>query len=465
MERKQEYITLLEELEPTPPALEYTVQRAQQRRKRRRAGRIFGIPVVSLAGVFAAFVLLVNTSMPFAMACGNIPALKDLTAAVAFSPSLKAAVEHDYAQYIGQSQTKNGITFDLEYLILDAAQTHFFVKVTGPEYNDMYEVQATFQNADGTELERYGGAVMHSFAPGTLTNAISMYTSNDVFQFPEQLRMVCKVTGWGSKPRPGKAPEAVVGEECPEEEERSFDAEFTFTFPMDTTRLNDKISIPTGDWTNVDGQQLRFSLDSYPSHGRLSVEEHPDNTATLKSMEFYLEDERGRKYQNTSANGISALGTAFMCDTAYFQKPKHLSLHITQLVWLEHGREYVTIDLVQGAALDTLPDGVQVYTHRVGNGADIALSAPYLPDHPEMCYQIAAWDYIAPNGEKGTLTGSSTNTGGYLMWEGQGEPISLPKNCFSEQITLHDYPWETVKLGMQFSKCSLLKSPVTVELD
>lgn len=106
MERKQEYITLLEELEPTPPALEYTVQRAQQRRKRRRAGRIFGIPVVSLAGVFAAFVLLVNTSMPFAMACGNIPALKDLTAAVAFSPSLKAAVEHDYAQYIGSHRQK-----------------------------------------------------------------------------------------------------------------------------------------------------------------------------------------------------------------------------------------------------------------------------------------------------------------------------------------------------------------------
>ena len=34
-------------------------------------------------------------------------------------PSLKAAVENDYMQYIGQSQTDNGITVHLEYLMAD----------------------------------------------------------------------------------------------------------------------------------------------------------------------------------------------------------------------------------------------------------------------------------------------------------------------------------------------------------
>ena len=43
-------------------------------------------PPGSVAAVFAAFVLLVNLSTPFALACGKVPVLKELAAAVAFSP-------------------------------------------------------------------------------------------------------------------------------------------------------------------------------------------------------------------------------------------------------------------------------------------------------------------------------------------------------------------------------------------
>ena len=151
MDRRQEYEALLRELEEIPPALEYTVQRSLARRHRRRWGRRLGIPAASLAGVFTAFVVLVNTSMPFAMACSGVPGLRELMAAVALSPSLKAAVEHDYAQYIGQSQTDNGITLRLEYLILDQGQISFFMEAEGPY--ESYLVKAKCLDGAGKELQ------------------------------------------------------------------------------------------------------------------------------------------------------------------------------------------------------------------------------------------------------------------------------------------------------------------------
>ncbi len=86
---------------PRPPALDGTAERALRRRRRDRRLRFFGVPAGSLAACFIAFVLLVNLFPPFARACGNVPVLRALAQAVAWSPSLSAAVENDYVQPIG----------------------------------------------------------------------------------------------------------------------------------------------------------------------------------------------------------------------------------------------------------------------------------------------------------------------------------------------------------------------------
>ena len=152
MNRNEEYQALLAQLEATPAALEDCVAKAQKRSRRHRG---WGTSLASLGGVAAAFVLLVNTSVPFAMACARIPGLRELTAAVAFSPSLKTAVENDYVQLIGQIQTADGITLKMEYLIFDPTQLHFFFTVDGGDY-DSFHVYPSISGPDGEELEGYG---------------------------------------------------------------------------------------------------------------------------------------------------------------------------------------------------------------------------------------------------------------------------------------------------------------------
>ena len=83
MNRMEEYKALLNELDAAPENLEYTVKKALNRKNAlQKKRRIFGMSAGSLAACFAAFVLLVNLSTPFARACGQIPVLAELAKAV-----------------------------------------------------------------------------------------------------------------------------------------------------------------------------------------------------------------------------------------------------------------------------------------------------------------------------------------------------------------------------------------------
>ena len=460
MNRTEEYNALLRELEHSPPELDGTVDRARARLRRRRAGRRWGIPAAGLAGVAAAFVLLVNYSMPFAQACSTVPVLRELMAAVAFSPSLKLAVEHNYAQYIGEEQTQNGVTLRLEYLILDQGQLRFFLKVDGPHGH--YMASADLADENGVPLE--GCAISSSaFDPGALTGAVSVHVSDDAFRFPEVLRLTLHLEGEGDAAVEAPRPE-------PDDEEETspaYEGDFFFKIPLDASHLNDVVSIPMGDWVEVDGQLLRFALDSYPTHGRLTVEEHPDNTASLAGLDFYLEDEKGNRYGDSSSGSIGALGNAHMCDTTFFADPAHLTLYITRLEWLEPDRAWVTVDLEQGVALDPLPDGVELAVNRTEDSVtELAFLAPEPPESDEyhmVSYQVCGGSYRAPGGETCYFnTHSSLHVG--ELWYGTDGELAVPEGYFVELYHLVGYEEDTIDIGLHFTQRKDLDTPIPVIL-
>lgn len=178
MTRNEEYQALLQELETTPAALDGAVERALRRRKRDRRLRLFGVPAGSLAACFAAFVLLVNLFPPFARACGSVPVLRELAQAVAWSPSLSAAVENDYVQPIGQSQTVNGVTATVEYVIVDRKQLNIFYTLDyapdlGPMWADCRITPATAARetpAAGRRSRGAGGDQAGLCGPGRARN-------------------------------------------------------------------------------------------------------------------------------------------------------------------------------------------------------------------------------------------------------------------------------------------------------
>ena len=461
MNRNEEYWALAAQLRETPPELEGTVERARARARKKHLRRWLGIPAASLGGVAAAFVLLVNCSLPFAQACGRIPGLRDLAAAVALSPSLKAAVENDFVQVVDREQTENGITFRLDYLILDAMQINFFYTVSGGDY-DSYHVYPSITGPDGEELEGYS-IISGEAAPGELSDFNVNYSDDS--QVPEALRLTCKVTArreagdgmapaadesiW-DEPAPGRAPEIVA----------------TFTFDLE---LDDRFTVP-GDtlpldkWVEADGQRLLLrELEVNPTHARLAVSTDPENTAWLRGLDFYLEDEGGNRYEAGARSGSSGRLVAsgadgvneviyYYLESSFFRDPKRLTLYLTGAEWLDKDAEWVTVDLTTGAA-SWLPEGVGFRSiDRRGEDVHCVVETP-------DAGELFTWDYRDPEG-------------GEHRWESMSmtvrasEPVEEDLETEPHEIsfTLEDYPWDTVELRLRASRETELAEPVAVAL-
>ena len=361
MNRNEEYNALLAELEQVPKQIDNTVEQAMQRlitSQKKRRGWV--ISCASLAACFACFVLLVNLSVPFARACGSIPVLRELAKAVSWSPSLSAAVENEYVQPIGQSQTENGITATIEYVIVDQKQLHIFFTLDSDDYDNLNAEMPRY------ETEQVCSTIGSSWnqPPGTLLDFTLDYGDHNV---PDSLTMTFGVTtyvesDWSEEASVQSYEDEML--EPVEEEEPDYLAEFTFDLEFDPEFTAKGEVIPVNQTFSLDGQTLTVTeVEVYPTHVRVNVADDPNNTAWLKSLAFYLENEDGERFEPIS-NGVSATGdedspayVSFRLESPYFADSEHLTLHVTGAEWLDKDMERVRVDLAHRTA-ERLPEGV-----------------------------------------------------------------------------------------------------------
>ena len=440
MNRNQEYWQLIGALGEAPPELDGTVDRAKARARRARAGRWLGIPVASLGGVAAAFVLLVNCSLPFARACGNVPFLRELASAVAFSPSLKAAVEHDFVQPVGASQTLDGITMTVEYLIVDDRQLNIFFTLESDEYPELGGFPE-LTRPDGTYLADMGLSYGRPEDGDDLRQITAHFMDSDV---PLDLRFTFRAYGvYSLRYEPDRADPGMT--------------EFAFDLSIDPRFVHTGQTIPLDRELTLDGQHITAeSVEIYPTHLRLNLADDPANTAWLRDIEFYLEDEKGTRYDPIS-NGITATGdpggTPFYpshrLESSYFGDAQHLTLHITGVTWLDKDARYAEVDLENQTATG-LPQGVSLSgILRRGDTAEL----DFQHDSPRQTF---SWDYLDPQGGKHHWESMSSSTR-----DQDGDGVCEFRE---DHVTLEDYPWSTVRLGLNYSRSLELPEPVSLTI-
>ena len=116
----------------------------------------------------------------------------------------------------------------------------------------------------------------------------------------------------------------------------------TFDFPLEQQFRGQGRTVEVNRWLELDGNNIRIvDLELYPTHARLNLEQDPDNAEELQSLDFYLEDKKGNRYEKGSASGLTAMGDSYLFESPYFSDPDSLTLHITKAEWLEKGREYL----------------------------------------------------------------------------------------------------------------------------
>ena len=257
MNRTEEYQALLAELEQTPEALESTVSKALTRRNAlQKRWRIAGTSLGSLAACFAGFVLLVNLSVPFARACGHIPVLADLAKAVSWSPSLSAAVENDYVQPLRLSQSQNGITARVEYLIVDRKQVDVFFSIrsddhahldldhptlTVPGEQEGYASSFSNYGIENGDLMELRIDFMNRDVPDCLTMTFGVYDNKHLYE---------------NQTPPAQSSVADYGDELlsdSQKEKHEILATFTFELRFDPTYTEQGTVIDVGETFLLDG--------------------------------------------------------------------------------------------------------------------------------------------------------------------------------------------------------------------
>lgn len=453
MNRMEEFETLRQELESPPPALAFTVTRAKARIRRRRTLRVFGLPAASLAGVFTAFVLLVNLSLPFALACANHPVLKELMGAVALSPSLRAMVQNDFIQPVNLTDEDGGASMTIHYLAYDGVQVHLFYTAT---YNgsDQVEVHPNYALPGGETLEGISYSSGMPPAKGELGHMdLQLYRR----ELPSDLKLEVELypRGGGENTPAPSAQDSAAEWFNPDGEARETPvAVLEFDLHFEARFIAAKRTYTPNAQVEIDGQTVVLEkVVVYPTGTQVIFADREGNDAWLKGLELWLEDGRGNEISRRS-NGVISSGGAgefvpdYWLESAYFEPGEELYLCVSQAHWLEKGGQRVTLDLARPERSQTFPWGRLDRVERQGEDVKLIFRLRGVENGLGNLY-------TTPEGESryANVWGSET-----LGEDDDGVPLR------EEYTYLWDYPWDTVEFALYYTHVTTLEEPLRIPL-
>lgn len=464
MSRKDEYINLLNELEHTPVELEYTLTRAKAKAKSRKRKRFFTISLSSMATILIVFTIALNTSITIVQASARIPVLKDFAQLLTFSPSLSAAIENEYIQPIKQEQVKKDIIARVEYVIVDQKQLNVFYSLDSKVYAEL-DARLDVKALGGEDFEGYAFSSPRTEENGELNHMSVDFMDTDM---PNGIELVLKVNAKEefNMAKPVKVSDGLLSKGV-KEAEPNYIVEFSFKLEFDPHYTGQGEMIILNQEFEIDDQLLRATtIEIYPSHIRLNFSNDKSNTAWLKSLDFYIENERGERYQAIS-NGISATGSpdspmmvSHRLESSFFSKSKSLTLYIKGITWLDKDMEKVKLDL-KNEAIEALPPDVTLETaKRVEDSWLLTFSAK----EPDEGVRKQLWDmkYYDLEGKEYSINAYSLVDGGYYDEEKQ-EYIETPGN-YQHEFALVDYPYDVVYLCPSYSRIVDLPIPIKIRI-
>lgn len=391
----------------TPQELEFAVQRAVSRAaaKERRTKRVRRVltPLASLAGVAAAFVIMVNASVPFAMACNKVPGLSELTQLVARDPSLRMALEHDYVQLVKQTASDGEITVSIEYLIADRSNLILFYRASDVD-GEPLTGSPELIDENGVRIEGY--------------SASWAYPGEDELQHAEFLFYE------------GEVPEVFGVEYTSEGEERpGLEYEIAFDRIQIGSGYRDNGRVVTVNETlELLGQKIVIEqVELYPLQTRIVYRFHEDNTAKFTHLRFYLLDSAGDRIDK-EAGGITGFGPAdadnrctAILDTVWWDEDETYTLCVDEAAIVYYAEEDVYYDPAT-ETFEGLPEHVTVMEQPpvMDSIYDTYIQISCLGD--PMLSDIFAWDvYDADTGE--TVERPSGYSTGVRSWQPYDENL------------------------------------------
>lgn len=287
----------------------------------------------SVAAVFVlAFIGVVNAFPGVAMAMNNVVGLKELVQLVTVDESMKACLENEYAQYIGEEQVmRDGHYSKVYYVVADATHISIFYKTDVPYDGAEYHHFANAFCNDGS-----GIAAIWS-VNSVKTDIEDLYELRLTFldelekdMLPESIQMVID---FGKTWENGYPTEEGGFIQQPEET-------VTYEIKLENKFFVEPVVYDIQEEVELDGQKILFEkIEVYPTMTRLFYSEDTDNTYELIDLDVILKDDKGNEYEKMEESDMSIedetgiIGTATSFRSSFFEEDVSLQIEIRGVFW------------------------------------------------------------------------------------------------------------------------------------
>ncbi|MBO7748803.1 DUF4179 domain-containing protein [Paenibacillus sp. MWE-103] len=328
---------------PVPAALDEAVLRGVARARRTGRSRARRTAAgASVALVLALLLGLVRVSPAFAAAVAELPGLSGLVALVAGDKGLEGAVRNDFVQPVSAGDSHDGVTFTVTGIIADDTRLNVFYTVKLPEKTALPYDRPRVYDADTGKplLASYSSG--GSGADGELRAEfhqrmdISLAAGTEM---PDRIKLSIGLTGYPQ------------------------DKAWTAIFPIDKTRFEGlSETIPLDQTVTVQGQRIRFARAVvHPTS--IEVDAEFDDANAMKI--FWLGDLRivtdaGEELRSYGSTSASPSKVTLQFESAFFSKPKHLTLEGSRIMALDKSKLELTLDLAKKRIVQAPDDRVRI---------------------------------------------------------------------------------------------------------
>lgn len=361
MNRNDEFEEFMKELDERIPAVDESIKKGSRRKARKQ---FLYQPLMGMATVFMLFVLSVNLCAPVAMAFSKVPVLKDLTKAVAFSKSLRDALENDYVQDVYQIQSKDGVTVEVTAMIVDQKRLTVFYQLT-TELDAVAVNCNVSRDAEGdcyvnTHVLNMLSDVGFPHMEGTQSVSIDFLE-----EMPEMMPLCMTVWDMGAylaDVEAGVTSESndLIGWE--EQAEQYEITSFLFELDMDLAKIPETKTYDVNQTVELSGQMYTITnIVVHPTYMDINIVPDKSNTALLRYLYFYVENENGEVFYDNRGgrSDFADWDEAFQAgaESSYFYEGDLTKMVITGGVLQENGKEKSHVNLVTGEA-ENLPENI-----------------------------------------------------------------------------------------------------------
>ncbi|MFI3249600.1 MAG: DUF4179 domain-containing protein [Eubacteriales bacterium] len=434
MTRYDEFMEMKEHLmgEVETPVPDFS--NAKKRYDRHKVGKK---TTKTLTSSVCAFILMINLFPSVALAVSRVPFLGELAKIVDFSASLSRAVEEEYVQYLGETQSKDGYTVTLEHMIVDAKRVNLFFTAEDSEGKEVH-VYPSFV-WDGMSENELGNTSLHGdmtvgfvlFSDEIVKDPTLILSRDFTEEVPEEFTLELRI-----RQQISDSGEEITYEQFHEEE--TIGTTFEFIIQVDPYFLGQGELLEVNQSFEVDGESITVTtMEVYPSHIQITLKEDETHSKKMKEIDFYLENDKGEKFeaitngQTASWNSGKPLEKTYYLESDFFSKSENLTLYIREVKWLDKELEQVAVNL-EDLTCEWLPEGAEF------------LSADLDTEHGEGDYALTFRVYNPPvkTWFSESFTSRSVWDGNFYTVDGQEEGFNGMSNrndTSDDQYSLASY--------------------------